>query len=61
MMMLADLLTSRELEEEGAVEAAVGSEVDFLNDGRLAQPGLAQAAGERLVLAAGRVAIDELS
>ena len=59
MMMLADPLTARELEEESTVEAAVGVEVDVLDDGRLAQPGLAQAAGEPLVLAAGRFAIDE--
>src|SRR4029077_2318933 len=53
MMMLADPLTARELEEESTVEAAVGAEVDVLDDGRLAQPGLAQAAGEPLGLAAG--------
>ena len=59
MMMLADPLTARELEEESTIEAAVGAEIDVLNDGRLAQPGLAQAAGEPLVLAAGRFAVDE--
>ena len=37
----------------------MGAEVDVLDDGRLAQPGCAQAAGEPLVLAAGRFAIDE--
>ena len=59
MMMIADPLTARELEEESPVEAAVGAEVDVLDNGRLAQPGLAQAAGEPLVLAAGRFAVDE--
>jgi hypothetical protein len=59
MMMLANPLTARELEEESPVEAAVGAEVDVLDDGRLAQPGLAQTAGEPLVLAAGRLAVDE--
>ena len=59
MMMLADPLTARELEEESPVETAVGAEVDVLDDGRLAQPGLAQAAGEPFVLAAGRFAVDE--
>src|SRR5258707_12852119 len=59
MMMFADPFTARELEEESPVETAVGAEVDVLDDGRLAQPGLAQAAGEPLVLAAGRFAIDE--
>jgi hypothetical protein len=37
----------------------VGAEIDVLDDGRLTQPGLTQAAGEPLVLAAGRLAIDE--
>src|SRR5438477_10686561 len=59
MMMLADPFTAREPEEESTVEAAVGPEIDVLDDGRLAQPGLTQAAGEALVLAAGRLAIDE--
>jgi hypothetical protein len=59
MMMLADPLAARELEEESTVEAAVGAEVDVLDDSRLAQPGLAQTAGELLVLAAGRFTIDE--
>src|SRR5438046_9102164 len=59
MMMVSDPLAARKLEKEGTVEAAVGAEIDVLDDGRLAQPGLAQAAGEPLVLAAGRFAIDE--
>ena len=59
MMMLTDPFAGRKLEEEGAVKAAVGAEVDVLDNGRLAQPGLTQAAGEPLVLAAGRLAIDE--
>ena len=58
MMMVADPIAARKLEEESAVEAAVGAEVDVLDDGRLAQPGLAQAAGEPLVLAAGRFAVN---
>ena len=45
----------------GAVEAAVSAEIDVLDDGRLAQPGLAQATGEPLILAAGHLAIDEQS
>jgi hypothetical protein len=59
MMMLADPLTACEREEQSPVEAAVGAEVDVLDNRRLAQPGLAQAAGEPLVLAAGCFAIDE--
>src|SRR5947209_13245363 len=59
MMMLTDPFAGRKLEKEGAVKAAVGAEVDVLDNGRLAQPGVAQAAGKTLVLAAGRLAIDE--
>src|SRR5947207_15277676 len=59
MMMVSDPLAARKLEKEGTVEAAVGPEIDVLDDGRLAQPGLTQAAGEALVVAAGRLAIDE--
>src|SRR5437763_11936603 len=59
MMVPADPFTARELEEQSPVEAAVGAEIDVLDDGRLAQPGLAQAAGKPLVLAASRLAIDE--
>jgi hypothetical protein len=44
---------------KSAVEAAMGAEIDVLDDGGLAQPGFAQAAGEPLVLVAGRLAIDE--
>src|SRR5437763_4847742 len=59
MMMVSDPLAARKLEKEGTVEAAVGAEIDVLDDGRLAQPGLTQAAGEPLVLAVGCLAIDE--
>ena len=37
----------------------MGTEIDVLDDGALAQPGLAQAAKGALVLAAGRLAINE--
>ena len=59
MMMLTDPLAGRQLEEEATVEAAVGAEVNVLDNRRLAQPGLAQAAGKPLVLAAGRLTVDE--
>src|SRR5215813_12622579 len=59
MMMLPDPLAAGQLEEESTVEAAVGAEVDVLDNCRLAQPGLTQPAGKTLVLAAGRLAIDE--
>ena len=57
--MLADPFAGGELPEQGAVEAAMGAKIDVLDDGGLAQPRFAQAAGEALVLAAGRLAIDE--
>jgi hypothetical protein len=59
VVMLADPFAGGELAEQGAVEAAMGAEIDVLDDGGLAQPRFAQAAGEALVLAAGRLAIDE--
>src|SRR5215472_14423916 len=59
MMMLTDPLAGRQLEKEATVEAAVGAKVNVLDNRRLAQPGLAQTAGKPLVLAAGRLAIDE--
>jgi hypothetical protein len=59
MMMLTDPLAGRQLEEEATVEAAVGAEVNVLDNRRLAQSGLAQAAGKPLVLAAGRLTVDE--
>ncbi len=62
--MLAQPVAGGELLEQGAVEAAMGMEIDALDDGALAQPGLAQpglvqATKEALVLAAGRLAIHE--
>jgi hypothetical protein len=42
-----------------AVEAARGAEVDILDHGGLAQSGVAQTAREALVLAAGRLAVDQ--
>ena len=59
MMMVADPLAAGELVEQSAVEAAGRMQVDILDDGGLTQPGLAQAAGEALVLPAGRLAIDQ--
>ena len=58
-MMVADPLAGGELEEQGTIEAAMCSEVDILDSRGLAQPSLAQTAGEALVLATGRLAIDE--
>src|ERR1700758_1481225 len=59
MMMLADPFAAGKFEEESTVEPAVGAEVDVLDHRRLAQPGLPQAAGQALVVAAGRLAIGE--
>jgi len=59
MMVLADPLAAGEREEESTVEAAVGAEVDVLDDGSLPQSGVAEPASQALVLAAGRLAIDE--
>src|SRR6266851_8391960 len=58
VVMIAHPLAGSELLEQGAVEPAVGAEVDVLDDGGLTQPGFAQATGEALVLAARRLAID---
>jgi len=57
--MVLDPLAGGELEEQGAVEAAVRTKVDVLDNRGLAQPSLAQTAGEALILAAGCLAIDE--
>ena len=45
MMMVADPLAGRKLEKEGTVEAAMGTEIDVLDDGRLAQQPEIQPAG----------------
>src|SRR5258707_14972719 len=59
MMMVLDPLAGGELKEQGAVEAAVRTKVDVLDNRGLAQPSLAQTAGEALILSAGCLAIDE--
>jgi hypothetical protein len=59
MVMVAQPLAGAEFLEQGAVEAAGRTQVDVLDDGGLAQLGFAQPAGEALVLAVGRLAIDQ--
>jgi hypothetical protein len=59
MVMVANPLATGELLEEGEVEAARGAEVDILDHGGLAQSGFAQTTREALVLAAGRLTIDQ--
>jgi hypothetical protein len=54
-----DPLAGGELVEQGAIETARGSVIDILDDGIVAQPGIAQAGGQTLVTAMGDLAIDE--
>jgi hypothetical protein len=49
--MLVDPMALDELGDQHAVEAALGAIVDVLDAGLLAQPGVAQAGGEPLVVA----------
>src|SRR5260370_16025919 len=59
VVMLADPFAGGELPEQGAVEAAMGAEIDVLDDGGLAQPRFAQRAGAGLGLAASGPAVAE--
>src|SRR5512135_49298 len=59
MVMVADPAAGRELLEQQAIEAARRAEVGVLDHGGLAQPRVAQPAGEPPVLAAGRLAVGE--
>jgi hypothetical protein len=45
--------------EQRAIEAARGPVVDVLNDGVVAQPGIAQSSGQSLIATMGHLAIDE--
>jgi hypothetical protein len=45
--------------EQGAVEAARGAVVDVLDDGVLAQPGIAQPGGQALIAAMRDLAIEQ--
>jgi hypothetical protein len=54
-----DPLAAGELLEQGAVEAARGAVIDVLDDGMLAQPGIAQAGGQTLVAAESDLAIEQ--
>jgi hypothetical protein len=59
MVMLAKPIAAGELLEQGAVEAAMRTVIDVLDDGSLAQPSLPEPTGEALVLAAGCLAVDQ--
>jgi hypothetical protein len=54
-----DPLAAAELVEQRAIEAASGAVIDVLDDGVMAQPGIAQSGGEALVAAMGDLAIDK--
>ena len=57
--MRVDPFALGELVEQRAIEAARGAVIDILDDGVVAQPGIAQAGGEALVAAMGDLAIDQ--
>ena len=59
MMMVAQPFAGGEFLEQSAVEAARRMQVDVFDDGGLAQLRLTQPAGKALVLAAGRLAVDQ--
>ena len=59
IVVRVDPLAVGELVEQGAVEAARGAVIDVLDDGLLAQPGIAQPGGEPLVAAMGDLAIEQ--
>ena len=57
--MRIDPFAAGELLEQPAIEAARGAVIDILDDGVVAQPGIAQPGREALVAAMGHLAIDE--
>ncbi len=59
MMMVAQPFAGGEFLEQGAIEAARRMQVAVFDDGGLAQLGFTQPAGKSLVLAAGRLAVDQ--
>ena len=56
--MGVDPFAAGELVEQPTIEAARGAVIDILDDGVVAQLGLAQPGGEALVAAIGNFAID---
>jgi hypothetical protein len=54
-----DPLAAGELVERPTIEAARGAVIDVLDDGLMAQSGIAQPSGETLVAAIGDLAIDQ--
>ena len=57
--MRVDPLAAGELVEQRAVKPARDTVIDVLDDGMMAQPGIAQPGGKALVAAMGNLAIDE--
>ena len=57
--MRVDPVAAGEFVEQRAIEAARGPVIDVLDDGLVAQPGIAQSGGQALVAAVGDLAIDE--
>ena len=57
--MRIDPLAAGELVEQPTIEAARGTIIDVLDDGLMAQSGMAQPGGEAFVAAMGDLAIDE--
>jgi hypothetical protein len=54
-----DPVAGGEFVEQRAIEAARGAVVDVLNDGVVAQPGIAQSSGQSLIATVGHLAIEE--
>ena len=59
IVMRVDPLAAGELVEQPAIEAARGPVIDVLDDGLVAQSGIAQPGGEAFVATMGYLAIDE--
>ena len=59
IVVRVDPLAAGELVEQGAIEAARGAVIDILDDGMVAQPGIAQPGGQALVAAMRHLAIDQ--
>ena len=57
--MRVDPLAAGELVERPAIEATRGTVIDVLDDGLMAQPGIAQPSGETFVTTMGDFAIDQ--
>ena len=59
VLRLLDPAPAGEALEQGAVEAACGAVVDILDDGLVAQPGIAQPRSQPAVVALGGLAVEQ--